>query len=142
MDDLRTILDQLTDRELDYVFERSKVHTDADGYRNSGVGKHGFYRWSSERRDELNAMAQRLRRNRGLAAEVILVENAEKAAEVLAALLNDRASTVKLRAADSILDRTAGRATQKHELTGKDGGPVKAYIGFTPDEWEDNEEEE
>lgn len=131
MDNLRAILDKLTDKELDYVFERSKVLSDADGYRAAGISKANFYKlWDAERRAELNDMAQALKRDRIIAAEMILIESAELAAQFLVDTIGNKKApyTVRQRSADSVLDRTAGKATQPIEHKGAHGGPIDVEV--------------
>lgn len=112
MDNLRTLLDQLEDTRLDYVVARSQVTSDAGGYNNAGISKAAFYKWDPDERDKLNALAQRLKREVATRALMKLQDAAEDAAETLANGLKSRNEHIKQRAADSILDRVIGRATQ------------------------------
>ena len=174
MQHLRAILEQLEDIELTYVFERSKVNSNRQALINSGIPQSIFYSWPKEEQERLNKLAQELKRNRVLAAEMVLIESAERAAEVLTdqaratiedfVTLDEKGAPVldlkragergklhlikklnydkdnNLRsielhdaqhAADSVLDRTAGRPVQKQELSGPGGGPIP----FDLDEW-------
>ena len=63
MNNLRTELDQLEDQRLDYVMARSKVNSDAQAIRLSGVPKATFYSWDKAERDHLNELAQKIKRN-------------------------------------------------------------------------------
>ena len=101
MEQLRAILEQLTDVELDYVFERSKVTSNK----------------------------QALKRNRLLAANLVLIENAESAARVITGQLESESESIAQRAAQDVLDRTAGKPQQKMDVTS--GG--KSI--FDLDEW-------
>ena len=83
MEQLRAILEQLTDVELDYVFERGKVTSNKQALKAAGIPESTFYSWPKEKQDRLNEYAQALKRNRLLAAELVLIESAERAAEVL-----------------------------------------------------------
>jgi len=84
MDSLRTVLEQLEDAKLAYVFERSKTTSIGQALRAAGVPKSTFYNWPKEEQEQLERLAQELKRNRLLAAELVLIENAQKAAQVLA----------------------------------------------------------
>lgn len=122
MDDLRTILDQLEDAKLDYVYERSKTRTDAEGIRAAGVSRSTFYKWAD--REKLNELAQELKRRRKMLAELVIEEAAEKAARVKVEGLESRKEHIKQDAASEILDRTIGKPSQHLEHTGKDGQEI------------------
>ena len=124
MNDLRTILDQLEDKQLDYVVERSRVNSDAEAYRNCSISKPAFYRWSTEKREELNDLAQQLKRESALRAVLILSDATEKAAQVKVAGLDNRKDNIKQAAATEILDRQLGKPMQRQEVSGKDGAPI------------------
>jgi len=129
MEQLRAILEQLTDVELDYVFERSKVTSNKQALGAAGIPESTFYSWPKEKQDGLNEYAQALKRNRLLAAELVLVENAEQAARVITGQLASDSESIAQRAAQDVLDRTAGKPQQKMDVTS--GG--KSI--FDLDEW-------
>jgi len=135
MDDLRAILDKLEDRELDYVVERSKVTTDAEALKSSGLPRSTFYQWPEEKRDMLNGYAQQMKRRARYRAQLKLEEAAEEAAERIVTLMKNRNANVALRAAQDVLDRTAGKATQRAEVSGPDGGALVITVrGVTDDD--------
>lgn len=127
MDNLQAAIDQLEDNELDYVFERSRVTSDAAAYKAAGMAKATFYTLPRERRDHLNSLAQQLKRRAKMRAQFALEEAAEDAARKVIELMADDNSNVALKAAQDVLDRTAGRAIQRqqHEVSGKDGGVIR-----------------
>lgn len=124
MDDLKTDLELLEDAQLDYVVARSKVRTDAQGFRDAGIPKSTFYKWPEETRNYLNELAQRVKRESALRAIMILQDAAEDAANVKVQGLESRKEHIKQAAATEILDRNLGKPTQKQEITGKDGAPI------------------
>lgn len=124
MDDLQTILDQLNDRELDYVTERSRVTTETAALKAAGIGKTAFYEWPEERRAFLSDVALKLKRRAKVRAQLVLEEAAERAAERIVELIDSKNPNVALRAASDLLDRTAGKPTQRQEITGAQGGDI------------------
>ena len=126
MNDLRTILYQLEDRQLDYVVERSRVNSDAEAYRNCSISKAAFYKLPAEKREELNDLAQQLKRESALRAVLILSDATEKAAQVKVAGLDNRKDNIKQAAATEILDRQLGKPMQRQEteLSTKGDKPI------------------
>lgn len=117
MDDLRTILDNLEDKRLDYVIARARCHSDIDALRESGIGKSAFYQWPREERDHLNDIAQQVKRETATIALMKLTDAAVRAAEVKIAGLSSHNEHVKQDVATEILDRTIGKPTQKTDVT-------------------------
>lgn len=64
-----------------------------------------------------------------------------KAIAVKLALLNSEDENVRSRAATEIIEWELGKAAQRTEVTGKDGGAleVKHYVGWSPDNWDDDD---
>ena len=100
-----------------YVFERSKATSNRQALKNAGMPESTFYSWPKETQDKLNEYAQKLKRNRLLAAEMVLIENAEKAARTITEQLESDHESIAQRAAQDVLDRTAGRPQQKMDVT-------------------------
>lgn len=119
MDDLRTLLDQLEDKRLDYVLARSKVNSDRQAYISAGINKTTFYHnWSPEERERLNDLAQRVKRETATRALIVLQDAAEEAAHVQVAGLKDRDARIRLASSDSILDRVLGKPSQPTDVSG------------------------
>ena len=117
MDDLQTLLDQLEDRRLDYVLARSRVTSDKQAYEGVGLHKSVFYSWSTEEREKLNDLAQRVKRATAIIAIRTLQEAAEEAAKVKVGGLRSKNEHIKQDAASEILDRTVGKSTQPIDVT-------------------------
>ena len=128
MSDLSTELAQLTDQRLDYVMARSKVNSDRKAIIESGINRNTFYSWPVEERDRLNELAQRIKREAATRALMVIQDAAEEAARVKVSGLKSRNEHVKQDSATEILDRVVGKATNKTELTGKDGGAIKQEV--------------
>jgi len=136
MEDLRTELDKLDERQFAYVIARSKTFTDAQALLESGLSRNTFYKWEQSERDSLNNLAQQFKRETALRALMVLQDNAEKAAETIGKLMDSRNENIKLRSAQDTLDRTVGKAAQPIEVSGKGGG--KLVINLS---WDDDVEE-
>ena len=117
MDDIRTELNKLEDSRLSYVMARSLVNSDAQGHRDAGISHASFYQWSKEEREELNALAQRIKRETVARAIMTIQDAADEAAKVKVLGLKDRDSRVRQAAASEILDRTVGKAQDKLDVT-------------------------
>lgn len=123
MNSLRTELDQLENQRLDYVMARSRVNSDAQAIRESGVPKATFYSWDKAERDNLNELAQKIKRNVALRMIAKLENAGEEAVDTLLKTLKSRNDSVKQRAAVEVMDRLLGKPTQKQEISGKDNEP-------------------
>jgi predicted DNA-binding protein len=126
MGSIRDELEKLEDKHLSYVTERSRVSSDADGYRNAGISKNTYYGWTNEVRDHLNDLAQRMKREAALKIHMILEEYAEEAAQVKVGGLRSRKEHIAQAASSEIMDRLAGKPTQHQqvEVSGQGGGPI------------------
>ena len=121
------LLEGLEERQLDYVIERSKVHTDKEGFENAEIGKSTFYKWTQEERDELNALALRLKRENAVLAELVFQGYLEQAAKNVVKIADKgRSESVKLKANEVVLERGMGKVSQKveQEVSGKNGGKI------------------
>ena len=129
MDDIRTELDKLEGRRVDYVMARSRTQSDSAALREIGLSGGTFYKWSQEERDHLNELAQKIKREAAFRAVIILQEAVEQAARVKVEGLHSRNERVKQDAASEILDRVAGKAAQRLEHTGEGGGAIQIDWG-------------
>jgi hypothetical protein len=127
MDDLRAIFDQLEGHELDYVFERSRQTSDAAAFRAAGISKSSFYEWPADRRAQLNAWAQDLKRQSAMRARLVLDEAAEEAARKIVELMGNSLPRIALEAARDVLDRTTGKPSQAVDVT-SGGAPLTIEI--------------
>lgn len=118
MEDLRLELDKLNERQRAYVVARSKSNSDAQALIESGIPKKTFYRMDKATRDHLNELAQHFKSDTAYKVMLKLKENAEKAADTLAELMQkSRNDNVKIKAAQDILDRTVGKASESIDIT-------------------------
>lgn len=80
---LREELGDLADEELNYTFERSKVMSNRKACQRAGISESTFYSWPAEKREHLNELAQKLKRDRIVAANMVLMESVEEYARRL-----------------------------------------------------------
>lgn len=130
MASIREELDKLEDKQLSYVIERSRTTTNAEAFRASGVSQSTYNRWGSETCDALNDLARRMKREAALKAKLILEDVVEDAATLLASHVRNDGAVKKIpislqqKAAIEILDRIAGKPTQRQEISGPDGSSI------------------
>jgi ACT domain-containing protein len=128
MSTIKDDLEKLDDKQLSYVIERSRVVKDIDGYRNAGISRSAFYEWPQDVRDQLNDLARRMKREAALKVKMILEEGAEDAAKLLVEQVvgagRKVSASVRQKAAIEVLDRVAGKPTQRSEISGPDGSSI------------------
>lgn len=134
MSDLRTELDNLEERQLDYVIARSKCSSDSQALKDAGIARSTFYEWNESIRARLNELAQQFKRETALRVLMVMQENAELAADAIAGLVKSRNENVKLRASQDILDRVIGKATQSLEVSGKGGAGSAIEVRLVKDD--------
>ena len=115
MSELGAILDTLEDAKLDYVFERSKAHSDRVAIKKAGIANSSFYKWPAAERKRLAELAQQVRRDRTIQALRVIDAAAEKAADVKVAGLDSKKEYIRQNTASEILDRTIGKTPERHE---------------------------
>ena len=113
MDDLRTILDGLKDKQLAFVMARVSSVSTAEALRTCGIGKSAYYDWPEDERKYLEDVAFRLQRESATRALMIIQDAAVQAAEVKVQGLKNRDDRIKQAASTEILDRNLGKPTQK-----------------------------
>lgn len=130
MDTLRTQIENLEPLKAQWVYARATVRTDKEAYRAIGVSHSAFYKWPEKERAELREMAGRLKADVQLRVMQMLEDAAEDAAQVKVAGLKSRHDSIKQSVASEILDRVLGKAIQRQEVTGEDGGAVHLVINW------------
>lgn len=134
LDDLRTEMNRLDDRELAYVIARSKAVSDSKALKDSGIASSTFYGWEESRREKLNKLAQKFKRETAMRVLMIMQDNAERAAKTVTNLMDSRNENIKLKASQEVLDRSVGKAAQPVEVSGKDGENLVVKLS-----WDDHE---
>lgn len=134
LDDLRTEMNNLDDRELAYVIARSKAVSDSKALKESGIASSTFYGWDEARREHLNEIASRFKRETATRVLMIMQDNAERAAKTVTNLMDSRNENIKLKASQEVLDRSVGKPAQSFEVSGKDGGKIVVNLSWDDDE--------
>lgn len=134
MNDLQTELNNLEEREFTYVIARSKFNSDNKAIKDCGISSSTFYSWEENKREKLNELAQRFKRETGIRVLMIMQDNAERAAKTVTNLMDSRNENIKLKASQEVLDRSVGKAAQPVEVSGKDGENLVVKLS-----WDDHE---
>lgn len=129
LNDLCTEMKNLDDRELAYVVARSKAFSDRKALNDSGIASSTFYGWDEARRDYLNEIAMRFKRETATRVLMAFQDNAEKAANTIVKLMDSRNEIIKLKSSQETLDRAIGKVSQSFEVSGKDGGVIVVEFG-------------
>jgi len=127
-------MNRLDDRELAYVIARSKAVSDSKALKDSGIASSTFYGWEESRREKLNELAQKFKRETAMRVLMIMQDNAERAAKTVTNLMDSRNENIKLKASQEVLDRSVGKAAQPVEVSGKDGENLVVKLS-----WDDHE---
>lgn len=135
MDDFRTELKELDERELSYVIARSKFNSENKALKDCGISSSTFYGWEESKREHLNNLALKFKQDAAIRAIMKLQDHAEEAVDVITSLMTkSRNDNVKLKAAQDVADRTIGKPTQKTEVTGEGGGALVINLSWDDDE--------
>lgn len=129
MNDLQTELNNLEEREFAYVIARSKFNSDNKAIKDCGISSSTFYSWKENKREKLNELAQKFKRETAIRVLMIMQDNAERAAKTVTNLLDSRNESIKLKASQEVLDRSVGKVSQSFEVSGKDGGAIVVEFG-------------
>jgi len=129
------LFSQLTDNQWRFVtaMVENPAFTKKAAAEHIGFKPDTVYRWPAyvddaivQARHDVHAAALASRRQSLL-----------KAIAVKRALLDSEDETIRSKAASEIIEWELGKATQRNEHTGADGGPLKAYVGIDPSAWDD-----
>ena len=134
MDNLRAEIENLdSDLKIQYVFARSKTTSNNKAVDDAGFSQSTFYGWTQEERDHLNSLATRLKTEVGLRVALVLQDFAEDAANDLGKLMKSRNENIRLKSDIEILDRTAGKPTQKIDQRTEHSGKVEIVVDWDDD---------
>lgn len=118
-----------SDLKIQYVFARSKTTSNNKAVDDAGFSQSTFYGWDQEERDYLNSLATRLKTEVGLRVALVLQDFAEDAAKDLGKLMKSRNENIRLKSDIEILDRTAGKPTQKIDQKTEHTGSIEIVFG-------------
>jgi hypothetical protein len=118
------LLRSLTTDQLRFVVARQQCSSDADAARSINVSKSTICNWGEPVQQAVKMMAMdgvivaRERMRRALADAITVKLDG----------LKSKNDNVKQSAATELIDRVLGKATQKQEVTGANGDPIKFII--------------
>jgi len=123
-DELRQVLGKLSVDQIRFVVARQEHATDKEAAEAIGVKPQTVYQWSHK--GVPIAEAVRLMAFDGLETALhIRHKNLTKAMLVKVAGLDEKDKRVRQAVATEIIEWEIGKATQRQELTGRDGGPIQ-----------------
>jgi len=116
----------LAPEQLKFVAARIYTRSDAAAAREANLPSSTVYGWDNKadvdravqlaQLDGVNIAVERLRR---------LID---KAVDVLEDEMGGKRNSKRLEAAIEVLDRVMGKALQRQEITGEDGGPIELTV--------------
>ena len=109
---------------FDYVMARASCPSVESALRECGRSKTWLYSMPEAERLRLEEIANELHYNAKLRALQVLYDAVATAAAVKVMGLQSRNERIKQDAASEILDRVSGKAAQRLEHTGQDGGAI------------------
>lgn len=131
-DELRAVLDKLSVDQIRFVVARQECATDKEAAKAIGLKPQSVYQWSHK--GYPIAEAVRLMAFDGLETALhIRHKNLTKAMLVKVAGLDEEDKRVRQSVATEIIEWEIGKATQRQEHTGADGGPIQTEGAVTFD---------
>lgn len=128
--ELERLLEQLTLDQVRFVVARQECATDREAARKIGMSESMIYRWPKVVKDAVRLMAED-----GVKTALFVRRRAlAKAMLVKTAGLDSRDERVRQSAATEIIEWELGKASQRTELTGADGGPVVIELSELSDD--------
>lgn len=95
--------------------------TKKEAAESIGIDPNTVYKWG----DQIDVVVDFMRDHAALAALGIIQANATKAAMIKARGLDSKDEKLRQGVATEILDRNLGKPTQRQEVTGTDGEPIR-----------------
>lgn len=105
-------------------FIAARLGTSTDKAAAEQIGVHYTYPSKWENKQQINEAIELLARDSALGAVDAIKQQSIRAVMTIAKLLDSPDEAIRLRAAQDLLDRAIGKATQRSEISGKDGGAV------------------
>lgn len=131
---LQELVNSFTSDQLAYLAVRPFVRWDKDAAEAVDLAKETVSRW--ENKADIDEAVRLMRMDGVIVALEILRRHLPRAAQEIVDELSHRNVGVRYKAATEIMDRAIGRAMQRQEVTGKDGGPIVIV------NWDDNASDE
>ena len=113
--------DKLTYTQQRFAIAMLQYKTKKDAAEAIGIEPNTAYKWNGD----IDAVVDFMRSDMLSASIGILLSNASKAAMIKVAGLDSNNETIRQNVASELLDRVQGKPTQRNEVTGKDGEPLR-----------------
>ena len=133
-DQLTDVLANLTTDQIRFVVARQQYSTDKEAAKAIGIRPDTVYHWPDDVKRAVELMAY----DGVITALEIRRRNLAKAMLVKAAGLDSNDERLRQGVATEFIEWELGKATQKSEVTGADGGAIKLYSVVSPDDWPEN----
>jgi hypothetical protein len=128
---LEAVLGQLSPEQIRYAIARRESRSITDACAAIGMSRAAFYKWPEDERAMIDE-AVRLMALDGLVTAMHLRRRAlAEAMAVKVAGLRSKDERVRQATATELIEWELGKATQRNEVTGAEGGPVRLV-------WDDN----
>jgi len=139
-DELEQVLCQLSTDQIRFVVARQEFATDKEAAQEIGVKPDTVYQWK-HRGIPIDEAVRLMALDGIVVAKELRRRNLAKAMAVKVAGLDSAKEITRQNVATEIIEWEMGKATQKSEVSGPDGGPVpvKTYVTISPDDWDDGE---
>lgn len=121
IDTFAVVWGKLTPSQKRFAVAMQEYPTKKEAAESVGLSPNTVYNWPPD----VDTAVAFMTNNIALATLGIIQANATKAAQVKVEGLDSKDEKVKQAAATEILDRQLGKAVQRSELTGADGGDVR-----------------
>lgn len=136
---LSDVLRTLSPNQVRFVVARQDYLSDKEAAEAVGLKPDTVYRWNGNVKEAVRLFSEDIMSG----AAAIRRKNLAKAMMVKAAGLDSNDESIRQKAASEIIEWEMGKAQQRvqNELSGPGGAPLKAYIGVSPDDWDDGEDD-
>jgi hypothetical protein len=131
-EELSVLVAEMTPNQIRLIVAAQDYPTLKEAAEAIGVAPRTVYNWPEEVKRAIELFAQ----DSVSGALAIRRRYLSKAMAVKVTGLDSDDEGVRQRASTEIIEWELGKATQKQELTGRDGAPLKTYVTISPDDWD------
>jgi len=126
------VLAELTTDQLRFVVARQHCTSDKEAAEEIGLAAHSAYSWPNK--DQVNEAVRLMALDGLVVAAHIRRRNLAKAMATKVKGLDSNSERVRQSVATEIIEWEMGRATQRQEVTGKDGELFEVVLKWPEDE--------
>ena len=122
---LGAVLRQLTTDQIRFVVARQEYGTDKEAALAARLKPNTVYQWKSRDNAPIDEAVRLMAMDGIIAASELRRRNLAKAMSVKVAGLDEKNAKLRQDVATEIIEWEMGKATQKSEVSGPDGGPIE-----------------